>query len=185
MKHIKISIKIWLSIGIFILGTIVTTALGQLQGRHEEGSLRRTSDALFPAEQRTQQAQAAFDRAIRGFNQAVILQSASSLAQAISDGQSAVKHLDAIVGTPGLAAYRSKQAQQLSLRVAQLVQDARVTYGEVLRNPGDVTPETRAQMHDLAQRTNSLYKDLEQATENFSQDLHRQLNVVQAESAGQ
>jgi two-component system, sensor histidine kinase and response regulator len=185
MKRLSITVKIWLSIGIFVLGSIVTTALGQFQGRDEERSLRRTSDALFPAVQEAQQAEAAFYRAIRGFNQAVILQSAPALQQALEEGRLTVSTLDAAAGIAGLSPQRSKQTKQLAARAREFLKDASETYGEVRENPTGVTPKMQAHMHDLAQRTAVIYQQLSGATQDFSQDLRQQLSAVQLQSEEQ
>ncbi|MDQ2773753.1 MAG: response regulator [Acidobacteriota bacterium] len=185
MKHLSITVKIWLSIGIFVLGSIVTTALGQFQGRDEERSLRRTSDALFPAVQKTQQAEAAFYRAIRGFNQAVILQSAPDLEQAVEEGRATVSTLNAAAGIAGLSPQRSNQTKQLAKRAREFLKDAGETYDEVRENPTGVTPEMQAHMRALAERTAALYQALSGATQDFSQDLHQQLSAVQVQSEKQ
>jgi signal transduction histidine kinase/CheY-like chemotaxis protein len=185
MKRISITLKIWLSIGIFILGSIVTTALGQYQGRDEERSLRRTSDALFPAARNAQHAEAAFHRAIRGFNQAVILQSASELKQAVEDGSSAIKSLNAMAGIAELSRQRSSQAKSLAVSVGQYLNDAAETYGEVIENPTGVTPEMQARMRGLAGRVTSLYEALKETTNETSYDLHEQLSAVRVQSANQ
>ena len=62
MRRLNITAKIWLSVGVFILGYVISTALGQIQGAEARASLRATSDALFPAAQRSQEAESAFQR---------------------------------------------------------------------------------------------------------------------------
>ena len=47
MNHFNITAKIWLSIGVFVLGFVLATALGQIQGHSTENTLRSTSEALF------------------------------------------------------------------------------------------------------------------------------------------
>ncbi len=185
MKRLSITVKIWLSIGIFVLGSIVTTALGQFQGRDEEQSLRRTSDALFPAVQKAQQAEAAFYRAIRDFNQAVILQSAPALEQALEEGRLTVGTLNEAAGIAGLSPQRSKRTKQLAERTREFLKDAGETYDRVRENPTSVTPEMQAHMRDLAERTAALYQALSGATQDFSQDLHQQLSAVQVQSEKQ
>jgi len=54
MNHLNITAKIWLSIGVFVLGSVISTILGQVQGLNTESTLRTTSEALFPAAQRSQ-----------------------------------------------------------------------------------------------------------------------------------
>jgi hypothetical protein len=60
VRHMNITAKIWLSVGVFGLGYIVSTSLGQIQGVLTERELAATSSALFPAAQKSQEAEAAF-----------------------------------------------------------------------------------------------------------------------------
>lgn len=185
MKSISITAKVWLSIGIFILGSIVTTTLGQFQGHDAERCLRRTSDILFPAVQDSQAAEAAFHRALRGFNQAVILQSASELQQAGDDCRLTIKSLDAMAAIVGLPRQPSKKALDLAMRVALFLQDASSTYGEVLEHSTEVAPATQAQMRELAERYTSLNEDLKHVSDEAAQDLREQLSAAQIQSASQ
>ena len=181
----SITVKIWLSIGIFILGSIITTGLGQIEGRDEERNLRRSSDALLPGVRKAQQAEAAFDRAIRGFNKAVIVQSTSELEQAVEDCRTTVRNLNAITGMKGISPRRSSQAERLAASVEQFLKDASKTYAEVVENPAEISLDQQTRMRDLAQRFISLNDDLRRATDEFSQDLHEQLSAVQLQSARQ
>ena len=65
MKRFNITAKVWLSVGIFVLGYVVATALGQFQGVLTERTLGNASESLFPAAQRSQDAEAAFQRSDR------------------------------------------------------------------------------------------------------------------------
>jgi hypothetical protein len=80
MNRLNIAAKIWLSIGVFVLGFVLATALGQIQGRSTEATLRTTSDSLFPAAQRSQEAQARSERMVKGFGDAVVVQDSSAAA---------------------------------------------------------------------------------------------------------
>jgi hypothetical protein len=82
MKRFNITTKIWLSIGVFVLGFVIATVLGQIQGRGTEDALRITSQALFPAAQQSQEATSAFQRASKGFSDAVLIQDAKALEKA-------------------------------------------------------------------------------------------------------
>src|SRR5579872_1113115 len=72
--YLNVTAKIWLAIGIFILGFVFCTALASVQGRNNEDRLRNTSEALFPAALRSQQAEAAFQQAVQAFGDAVLTQ---------------------------------------------------------------------------------------------------------------
>ena len=77
MHRFNITIKIWLSIGAFALGYVFAVALGQIQGVAMEATLRTTSEGLFPAAQKSQEADSAFQRMAKGFGDAVMTQDAS------------------------------------------------------------------------------------------------------------
>ena len=64
MIRVNIAARVWLSIGIFILGFMVSMGLQQVQGIQTEETLRTTSEVLFPSAQMSQAAEAAFHRAI-------------------------------------------------------------------------------------------------------------------------
>jgi len=59
MHRLNIIAKILLSVGVFIFGHLLATALSQIQGREARASLRATSEALFPAARRSQEAEVA------------------------------------------------------------------------------------------------------------------------------
>ena len=87
MRRLSITAKIWLSVGVFILGYVLSTGLSQIQSREARTSLRATSEALFPAAQRSQEAVAAFERLAKELADAVIVQDASGLERAADDGR--------------------------------------------------------------------------------------------------
>ena len=71
-KRFSITAKIWLSVGIFVLGFVISTVLGQVHGLTTENDLRSASNALLPAVQRAQEADMAFQKAVKSFSLAVI-----------------------------------------------------------------------------------------------------------------
>src|SRR5579863_2489088 len=114
MRRMNITTKIWLSVGVFALGFVLSTTLGQIQGLLTERELDTTSSALFPAAQKSQDAQAAFERMLKGFGDAVITQDAAGLGKAADDGAVAVQDLKAVSGIPGLPPERTAEAGRLS-----------------------------------------------------------------------
>src|SRR5258708_38024557 len=101
MSRLNIAARIWLSIGIFILGFLISMGLQQVQGIETEKTLRTTSEVLFPSAQMSQGAEAAFHRAIKNFSDAVLMEDYDGLRHANEDGGEAVvneRALDAIRG---------------------------------------------------------------------------------------
>jgi hypothetical protein len=185
MKRLNITAKIWLSIGVFVLGYVLSTMLGQFQGRRTETTLRETSEALFPAAQRSQEAEAAFQRMVKGFGDAVVTQDKDGLDRASENGQKTVETLKAIATVPGLASERAAEAARLSSATQQLLGDARSLYQGILTNPASMNAQTQEQMRGIASRTEEMKASLAKAKELFSQDLQNQLKAVGESSARQ
>jgi methyl-accepting chemotaxis protein len=185
MRHINITAKIWLSIGVFVLGFVFSTILGQVQGLNTEGTLRATSEELFPAAQLSQDAESTFQRAVQGFSDAVIVQDASGLERATEEGRRTVERLNALAAIRGLAAVRTGDAGKVAASVERFLEDARATYGMLLANPANTTLETQERTRELASRTGSIKNLLHGLKEQFSQDLHDRLSGIQRRSEQQ
>jgi methyl-accepting chemotaxis protein len=183
MHRFNITTKIWLSVGVFILGYVLSTTLTQTQSRQARGTLKATSQALFPATQGSQEAVAAFERMVKALADAVIVQDASGLERAAEDGEQAVAGLNAIAAIPGIAGERSGEARRLASAVDQLLADSRSTYGAVVA--GTVTSTTQDRMRTLASRNNDLRASLVQLKEGLASDLKQQLSALEEASASQ
>jgi methyl-accepting chemotaxis protein len=183
MHRLNITTKIWLSVAVFILGYVLSTALSQIQGGQARTALRSTSEGLFPAAQRSQEAEAAFQRTVKAFSDAVIMQDASGLGRAAADGHQAVAALKAAAAVPGLAPERAAEAAKLAGLVNQLIADAETAYGAALS--GDLSPATKDQMRLLATRTDAAKASLAKTKEQFAGDLRQQLSVLEQRSARQ
>jgi signal transduction histidine kinase/ActR/RegA family two-component response regulator len=185
MSRLNIAARIWLSIGIFALGFIISMGLQQLQGIETERILRTTSEVLFPSAQMSQGAEAAFDRAIKNFSDAVLIQDSERMRQAGEEGSNAVVNLRAAAAIRGLSTERSRQLIELDGSIEQFLVDARDAYGSMLSSPGDLSQETQEQMRRLASRTEVLKALLKSTKEQLSSDMHGQLGAVQARSSQQ
>ncbi len=185
MKHASITAKIWLSIGIFVLGFIFSTILVEVQGVSREGLLRSTSAALFPAAQASQDAQAAFLLSIRGFEDAVVMQDGSGLERAWQEGRRAVKDLRTIASIPELARQRVGQARELANAIEIFLLNAQNTYATIVAAPANVPAETQERARALALETAALKEGLQANTKRFANDLHERLSAAETQSVRQ
>jgi len=185
MGRMNITAKIWLSVGVFALGFILSTTLGQVEGLLTERELGVTSSGLFPAAQKSQDAQAAFERMLKGFGDAVITQDAAGLGHAADDGALTVQDLKTVAAIPGLAPERTAGAQRLAASVQQLLEDARGTYGAVLANPTNMSADIQEKIRGIAGRNDEVKAALAKAKAEFSGDLDQKLNGLQRRSAQQ
>jgi PAS domain S-box-containing protein len=183
MIRLNIAAKVWLSIGIFLLGFVFLIALEQVEGRNTEDRLSTTAEALFPAALLSQRADAAFGRTMKGFRDAVVVQDASGLDSAEQEGRQAVERLRSVAAIQGLSRERRAGAAELASSIERFLADARRTYGPLVTGPRDMTPGVQKRMAELASRTQALEVSLRRGRERFSDDLKDQLTVLQGRSA--
>ena len=182
MVKLKIAAKIWLSIGIFILGFIVFTVLSQVMGMSMEGKLGTLAQASYPAALRSNEAEAAFEQAVKGFAEAVVVQERSSLDRGVEGVRRTVECLNEVAGIQGLPPERQVAARRIAASAEQFLTAARGTYTAVLANPMNIAPELQQQMLDLASRTSSIRGALEALRDGFTRDLQGQLATLRTRS---
>lgn len=183
MNRLTITAKIWLSVAVFVLGYVFSTTLSQVQGRAARKSLRLASEALFPAAQRSQDAEAAFQRTVKAFSDAVVMQDASGLDRAAQDGAQAISALRAIATIPGLTSARASEASVVASAITVVLSDARSTYGAVLG--GTMPSALQDQMRALATRTEEAKAALDLTRQRLAADLQQQLSSMEAASVRQ
>src|ERR1035438_1211739 len=103
---LSVTTKIWLSIGVFVLGFILTTAMQQIQGLERESRLRTTSNALFPAAQKIQAAGNLYDEMSKDLSDAILTMESPHLQQGLREGAEADRVLNEIAQVKGLSAER-------------------------------------------------------------------------------
>lgn len=185
MKRLTVTAKIWLSIGIFVLGFILSTVLVQVQGVSRERFLRTTSKALFPAAQGSLDAEASFLRSVRAFSDAVVMQDASGLERAVQEGNTTVEDLRAVASIPELSSERTGEANELAAVVEKFLLDAQSTYRKVVGSPANLTPDNQERTRALAERTNEISKRLTAVKDQFSNDLYEQVGALESHSVSQ
>ncbi|MBV9084537.1 MAG: response regulator [Acidobacteriaceae bacterium] len=183
MKHLSISQKIWLSIGIFVLGFIASTFFVQVQGVKRERVLRTTSMALFPAAQKTQDAFGSFQRSVRSFRDAVVMQDQTGIERATEEGDQAVEYLKAVAAIPGLSDQRVLLVKKLATKLEAFLPDAEKAYRDVSKDPSEVSDEAQNRARVLAARTDAIRTELWHLKGLLSKDLHDQLSELQSHSA--
>ena len=184
MHRLKMTAKIWLSLGLFALGMVFSIILEQTLGLSTEAALHSTVSALFPAAQQSQNAEAAFQRTVKAYSDAVLVQDASGLEVASTDGRLVVAALRAIATTDGVSVERVSDAVKLAGSVNQFLADAHGTYKQTIGNPA-MPADMQSRMRELASRIDALKASLKQLNERCSADLRNQLTALATRSQAQ
>jgi signal transduction histidine kinase/DNA-binding response OmpR family regulator len=185
MKNLTITAKIWLSIGIFVLGFILSTVLVQVQGLGRERRLRTISKALFPAAQGSLDAESSFLLSVKAFADAVAVRDASGLERGAQEGHDTVEDLRAVASIPELSGQRAREARELAAVVESFLADAQRTYRTVVEDPTSLTAENRQQTRILAEQTEDIRKHLQTVKDRFSNDLYVQVGTLESLSIRQ
>jgi methyl-accepting chemotaxis protein len=184
MRRMGIAGKIWLSIGVFALGASAAIVFGQIRSKVAETRLVTTSDALFPAAQHGQEAEAAFQRMAKAFQDAVLLEDASALDRAEQDGKEAA---DAVKAAASLSieAGRAAGLRKLDEQIRATSADARGVYQAMIAAAGNLTPEMMESSKAMAGRFDTLKAELHQTRTGLAADLQASLSASVAASIRQ
>jgi methyl-accepting chemotaxis protein len=185
MRKIGLTGRIWLSLGVFVLGYLFSVAVAQVQGLRAESGLIRTNTALFPTAQSTQQAEASFEHMTRAFSDAVMLEDAGALDKADEAGKEMATLLTTAAQTQGLAPERAERLRQLAAQAKSLAASGRTTYSAMIKAGGTLTPELQEQSRALATASDTLKNGLAQMREQSANDLRDELSAAVAGSVRQ
>ena len=182
MGKLSITAKIWLSIGIFLVGFTLSTTLQQVEGLQTENGLRNSAEALFPASRASHEALTSFQNMVTEFRNAVVVEDLSSLELGAADGLRLLTSLRTLASIQDLSPGRAKEAAELVPKVEEYLRDARQTYEEALAVPSGFTAAIQTRMHELALTTGILSSALDHLDQECSRDLSQSLVALRVRS---
>ena len=185
MKRLGIAAKIWFSIGIFAAGYFLSIVLSQIQAFQTEARLRSTAEALFPAAQRSQEAESAFQRATKSFRDAVMLEDEAALETGGTETAAVVKALRGLAALEGIDSHHAQTANALAGQLDTLRSELVSTYGQMMKAGGNLTDQMMQQSRELATRNEQAAKKLTSLREDLSKQLRDDLNSEAANSSRQ
>jgi len=183
MGKLNIRLRIWLSIGIFVFGYLVSTLACEVERLSSERHLRQISDVLVPAAENGQDATVAFERLIDGYGDSFVVQDPKGLERAGDQAVRVRRSLTAIGGSHRIAAVRAATAIRLATAIGRFVDEASVTYGKVPSGSDKVPQGLQDKIRRLAVQTKALKNDLASFNRDLSDDLKASVHEVQQRSA--
>jgi signal transduction histidine kinase/ActR/RegA family two-component response regulator len=182
MGNLTITTKIWLSIGIFVAGFLLSTILEQVEGLKTEDGLRVTADALLPAARKSHEANAGFQNMVKEFKDVVVIGDLSALERGAVEGRRVIAGLRALAAIGSLSTGRARETYELIPMVEQFLIEAQNTYAAALANPHEMTAAVQGRVRELASETAFLDDSLQRLDREFSSDLNRHLKELQIRS---
>ncbi|MBV9744747.1 MAG: PAS domain S-box protein [Acidobacteriia bacterium] len=180
MSSVNITARVWLSIGIFVLGFGFLMVLEDAQGKRSERRMQYTSAVLFPAAQESQRAMVSFQLMARNFSDAVVMQDAMALRRAQENGGNLVILLRHLAALSSLSPERAGEASRLASSVEQLLRDAGAIYPAAIAD--DLRPKDQERIRDLAARMEASRTALSAFRDSAAASLHDELAELQRRS---
>ena len=183
MTQSHIQTRVWLSIGIFVLGFLFTTTVSQVEQRRAERVLAAIADAVLPAVQHGRDAEGAFERVVKAYSDTFLIEDRSGLDRAASEGSRVLESLHRIGATRGISPERASSARRLAGTVTQFLAEANAAYGRSLPLRAPMTAESQGRIRRLALRTTILKAGLESLATGLSGDLQQRIDELRSRSA--
>ena len=183
MGGFNIRLRIWLSIGIFVFGYLLSTIAGQLERLSNERHLSTVLEVLDPAARRGRDATAAFERLIKGYADSFLLGDSAGLERADVEGVVALERLNSIARLRGISAARAATAIQLASAIQRFEAEARVVYRQVPAESDSIPQELQGKIRRLGIETAELKSALSSFQRDLSQDLDLSRQQMRRQSA--
>jgi methyl-accepting chemotaxis protein len=173
MRNRGVTAKIWMSVGVFALGYIISTVLGQVQSALIEKRLSTTAVALFPAAQKSQTAEDHYDRMAKLQMDAVMLENADALDPAKESGAKLIAELEGILRLEGLSPSRRQEVTTIIDQCRGFVGDADRTYRKAMGQ--SLSDGIQAEVGEIAKRSKAIESSLASLHDGLTNDLNSSL----------
>ena len=182
MKFLSIANKVWISIGILILGYFISMAIGFYLGLEIEKRLQSASENLFPASMMSSAAVTGFEEQIKLYNDAVLMGEESMFGKTQEKADAVAKNLGAIVAMPEI---RQKNKDNISKALKEHIaftSQAQKVYAAL--STGEDSFDDNA-VGALAQQTLKIREALDTNATEISQELKNELAALRDNSKNQ
>jgi methyl-accepting chemotaxis protein len=178
MMTFSVKTRIRLAIGALGAGYVTLLLLVQWTGSQTQAHLATASDALFPAALKSQEAEANFQKLIKHYSDAVLMQDRSALSQADESAQTITEALESVQKNTAFNGARQQQVADLLARFAEVASRSKTVYTAVLDSKMNISPKTQADMAALAKDNQEMEGSLQDLRKALSSDFQAQLNGV-------
>ena len=180
MRNRSIQTKLLFSFGVLVAAFLFLSTVIVSSTMRTRTAVLRSADQLFPAALQAQHAENAFSRAVKHFQEAVVLQDAGSLqagdaelADTLATQASLARFTFAL--NSGRASLRTTQLQDLDSQVQAFRRRASDVYPIIVRNPDQATPQVLSQVADLARASQQIAAQLKTLRLDSAEDVTLQL----------
>ncbi len=175
MKSLSIAKKVWISLGILVVGYFLSMAIGFHLGQETETRLQGVSENLFPASMMSNAAVTAFDEQIKLYNDAVLMGESAIFEKTKQKADEVAKNLEAIVKIPGIDKAKKDEIAQTLQAHAAFSASAQKIYAAMSSGDGSFNQE---KVSALAKQTQQIQEKLVAFKTDRSRHLEDELGTL-------
>ncbi|MBT6180073.1 MAG: methyl-accepting chemotaxis protein [Deltaproteobacteria bacterium] len=176
----RITTKIWLSIGVLFLGYLVNTAVSYGLGLRNEMRIADTRDAVFPAFRLAEGITVTYGKAIRGYEDAVMAGDEDALAGGVEFSDEVLSQLKKMGKGGGLSQARQKLAKEIVININELSPQIEEQIAAPLADVEDVDLEALAPVRE---NWTAIADKLRKLADGLASDLDSELESLADASA--
>jgi methyl-accepting chemotaxis protein len=178
MLKASIRTTIRLAIGVLAAGYVALLLMVQVTAWRTQSHMRTASTSLFPAALSCQEAEADFQKLLKHYYDAVLLQDKGALEQSEESARAMTSALDSIQEHTGFSAARQKQVSTLLRRQADFTGRSKEVYTAMIESHGTISKQTQDAAAQLAQENKELETALHELKANLSADFQAELGSI-------
>jgi len=182
MGGLNIRLRIWLSIGIFVFGYLLSTAVDYLGRLRNEQDLRVVSDVLIPAAENGHSAKSAFIRLLKEYEENSVVENPPGLGQAAVETARTLECLNAIARSP-VDMERSSTALRLASAIRRFSDEANIAYARVPTGSDTIRQALQDKRERLENQAAELDRDLGLLDRDLTSDLDARIRRLRSRSA--
>lgn len=182
-QSLRIAQKVWCGLGILVLGNLVLTILGVINGIAIDRRLNALETAIFPAAIQSQQALSAFNNQSVGYTVAVMAGDLELLDMAEQHAREVTQALEAIMALTDLPQNTRETVRQTLETFAAFAKSAQAVYAAMSATPEtqealDTVAALKQQATELAQQTEQIRQTLEELKRFFAETLKQEVIAI-------
>jgi methyl-accepting chemotaxis protein len=178
MGRFGIKAKVWMSMAIFAAGYVALLVVLQWTTSETQKHMKIASGSLFPAALSSQEAGAAFQKAAKRYNDAVLMQDKKALALADDDAEAVSSALRSVQEKTSFSPERQNQASALNRRFRDIHERSKTLYSAMIEHPESMTAQTQQGIASLAQDNKQMEASLAELRNGVAKDFQAELDIV-------
>ena len=174
----SISGKIWASLGILMLGYLLSISFGFWTGKNTESRLTSVDAYLFPASHKSQTALTAFDNQLKMYQDAYLTGELGLISNADTEAAKAQDALKEIIGLAEQQHQQTPEAAKLLDELQQFTMEASDVYKNAINQTDTGGAESQIDIFELAKKNKEISKRLVDLKNSYTNRLTDELSDI-------